>query len=175
MSTVYEWMSKIRRVEERFSRAYNAAKMADAKVESQAEYDEVSTGWWVVLDGWPIAIRIGGEKPTDLAEGDTISVTMRKCTIVGQPRARAPTTAELMQLAILSKRSPYLLPFDEVSIGGLEGLRSMGLVEVSKVDGGPSGPNYHVSITPRGVEAVAPYVTSPAITSSNSTKETDAK
>jgi hypothetical protein len=83
MSTAYEMRTKIRKVEERFTRAYDPVKVGEAKVESQAEFTEVSTGWWIVLDGWPIAIRMGDGKPGGLAVGDTMSITIRKIHVVG--------------------------------------------------------------------------------------------
>ena len=50
-------------VEERFSRAYDASSVADAKVESQMQYQQVSLGRWLVLKRLGLAMWIGTDKP----------------------------------------------------------------------------------------------------------------
>lgn len=148
MSTAYETRAKIMRVEERYSRTYDPAKMGEAKVESQAEFAQVSTGWWVVLDGWPIAIRMGDAKPDDLAEGDTLSITMRKSHVVGPASPPWLTSAEMLQLVALDKCTAATVH----SISNvLMSLHSLGLIAVETL----GDTTCRVSITPRGVEAIA--------------------
>jgi hypothetical protein len=84
--THYEFRAIVRKVEERFARSYDAKKLGEANVESQAEYTTTSTGWWVLLEGWPVAMRFGNLKPL-VKEGDTMCIVMHVITLVG---ANAP-------------------------------------------------------------------------------------
>ncbi len=85
-STHYEFRAVIRKVEERFARSYDVEKLGEAKAESQVEYKTISTGWWVLLEGWPVAMRFGNLKPL-VKEGDTMCIVMHVITLVG---ANAP-------------------------------------------------------------------------------------
>jgi hypothetical protein len=67
------------KVEERFTSVYNIEKVGAAKVESQMEPERVSTGWWIVLRGLPIALRAGNVKP-DIAPGDVFEIALRRIT-----------------------------------------------------------------------------------------------
>jgi hypothetical protein len=64
-------------VEERFRRAYHEEKIGIAKVESQMEFDEVSTGWWLVIKRLGLALWIGNERP-GIESGDLMTITFRK-------------------------------------------------------------------------------------------------
>ncbi|MET3996034.1 hypothetical protein ABID65_007706 [Bradyrhizobium sp. S3.9.2] len=64
-------------VEERFRRAYDAAKVGNARVESQMEYELVSLGWWLVIKRLGLALWIGKDKPA-IESGDLLSITIRK-------------------------------------------------------------------------------------------------
>ena len=74
---IFEFEEVATRVEERFERNYNATAMGNAKVESQASYDEVSTGWWLVMKRMGIALWIGKDKP-EISSGDLLSISIRK-------------------------------------------------------------------------------------------------
>lgn len=70
---------RVIRVEERFERAIvDSSAYGDAKSEAKAmdATQEVSTGWWIILEGWPIAIGVGREKP-DLSAGDIMVLRKR--------------------------------------------------------------------------------------------------
>ena len=69
-------------VEERFSRAYDANKVANAKVESQMEYKEVSLGWWLVIRRLGLALWVSRDKPA-IESGDLLSITIRKRDLPG--------------------------------------------------------------------------------------------
>jgi hypothetical protein len=70
-----EFHAKVLKVEERFDRVYKKT-FGEAKTEGEGGYDQVSNGWWVVLEGWPVAIRFGNLKPNCEA-GDTIAMEWR--------------------------------------------------------------------------------------------------
>lgn len=74
---IFEFEEVATRVEERFTRAYDAAAVGAAKVEGQMGYDEVSTGWWLVMKRMGIALWIGKEKP-EISSGDLLSISIRK-------------------------------------------------------------------------------------------------
>lgn len=83
-STHYEFRAIVRKVEERHVRHYDKKASGEAKVESQLEYTTTSSGWWVLLEGWPIAIRFGDLKPV-VEPGDTMCIVMHRIQIAGQP------------------------------------------------------------------------------------------
>lgn len=70
----YETAAK---VEERFRPVYDREKVANAKVEGQLEPEQVSTGWWIVLSRFGVAMRFGSSKP-DIQPGDTLVMTLSK-------------------------------------------------------------------------------------------------
>jgi hypothetical protein len=73
----YEFVAVATSVEERFRRVYNTDKLRDAKVESQMEYDQISTGWWLVIPEMGISLRIGDQRPT-IDAGDVLSIIIGK-------------------------------------------------------------------------------------------------
>jgi hypothetical protein len=75
-STEYEFHARVLKVEERYTKTYDAEKVGNAKVEAQMEGEDVSTGWWVVLEGWSVAIRFGKLKP-NIEKGQTMIIDMR--------------------------------------------------------------------------------------------------
>lgn len=75
LRTDVEFHAKVLKVEEKFERVYDKS-FGDARTESQAGYTEVSTGWWVLLEGWPVSLRYGKLKP-DCEPGDTIVMEWR--------------------------------------------------------------------------------------------------
>lgn len=75
-STAYEFHAVVRKVEERFAKVFDAEKVGSVQHGQQLESTEVSTGWWVVLDGWPVAIRFGKLKP-HVEKGQTMIIDMR--------------------------------------------------------------------------------------------------
>jgi hypothetical protein len=64
-------------VEERFRREYDPVKVGNAKVESQMEYRDVSTGWWLVIRRMGLALWIGNDKPS-IETGDLLRISIRK-------------------------------------------------------------------------------------------------
>lgn len=74
---IFEFEEVATKVEERFERNYNAEAMGNAKAESRVEYDEVSTGWWLVMKRMGIALWIGKDKP-EINSGDLLSISIRK-------------------------------------------------------------------------------------------------
>ncbi|MCA1452870.1 hypothetical protein I6F35_06495 [Bradyrhizobium sp. BRP22] len=64
-------------VEERFRRVYDGVKAGTAKVESQMEYELVSSGWWLVIKRLGLALWIGKDKPA-IESGDVLRITIRK-------------------------------------------------------------------------------------------------
>jgi hypothetical protein len=64
-------------VEQRFRRVYKGETVGTAKIESKMEFEEVSTGWWLVLRNMGIALRIGETEPA-IADGDDITISISK-------------------------------------------------------------------------------------------------
>jgi hypothetical protein len=64
-------------VEERFDRVYDGDKVASAMVESQMEYREVSTGWWLVIKRLGLRLWIGKDKP-GIESGDLLRIRISK-------------------------------------------------------------------------------------------------
>ncbi|MEY9179693.1 hypothetical protein [Bradyrhizobium sp. USDA 313] len=64
-------------VEERFARTYDAAKVGNARVESQMEPELVSTGWWLVIRRLGLALWIGKDKPA-IETGDVLRIRIAK-------------------------------------------------------------------------------------------------
>lgn len=79
MATLVEIEEVVSTVEERFRRAYDPIKSGEAKVESQMEYEQVSTGWWLVIRRLGIALRVGKEKPP-INSGDRIVIDIKTVT-----------------------------------------------------------------------------------------------
>ena len=74
-----EFSHVILRVEERFRDVLDdeaRAKLGAADDNGKYEPSQISTGWWVVLDGWPVAMRFGSGKP-DIEPGDTLVLVAR--------------------------------------------------------------------------------------------------
>jgi hypothetical protein len=74
-----EFRHRILKVEERFREVLTdeaKAKLGAADDNGKYEPSQISTGWWVVLDGWPVAIRFGSGKP-DIEPGDTLALVAR--------------------------------------------------------------------------------------------------
>lgn len=69
---------RVSKVEQRFERRYKEGALADAKTESQVEYDEVSIGWFLALDGWGVSMRWSDAQPDDIKAGDEMIIVMRK-------------------------------------------------------------------------------------------------
>lgn len=79
-----EFRHKVLKIEERFRALLTeeaAAKLGtmrpDAGGEGKYEPTMISTGWWVVLDGWPVAMRFGSGKP-DIQPGETLALIARR-------------------------------------------------------------------------------------------------
>lgn len=79
-----QFFHRVLAVEERFrselddeARAKLGA-MPDAGGGTEGKYEPmlISTGWWVVLDGWPVAMRFGAGKP-DIEPGDSLVLVAR--------------------------------------------------------------------------------------------------
>jgi hypothetical protein len=64
-------------VEQRWRRVYHAKSISEAKAESQVEFENVSTGWWLVLKRLGLAIWISHEKPA-IESGDLLEIRLRK-------------------------------------------------------------------------------------------------
>lgn len=77
MNKEFEFHEIVAKVEERFRKVYDGEKVAKAVTEGQMAPDEISTGWWVVLSRFGIAIRFGDMKP-DIAAGDTLVLVASK-------------------------------------------------------------------------------------------------
>lgn len=73
----FEFHEVVAKVEERFRKVYDSEKIAKAVTESQMAPDQVSTGWWVVLSRFGIAIRFGDKRP-DIDVGDALVLNARK-------------------------------------------------------------------------------------------------
>lgn len=71
---------RVSKVEERFERRYREGSLADARTESQVEYEEVSIGWFVSLEGWGVAMKWSDHKPGDIAAGDQMIIGMWRGT-----------------------------------------------------------------------------------------------
>lgn len=74
----YLFGGRISKIEERFEKVYKSESVATAMVESQMEFETVSKGWYVSLEGWGIAIPVGKIEPSDLAAGDPVILELRK-------------------------------------------------------------------------------------------------
>ncbi|UGY13775.1 hypothetical protein HAP48_0035165 [Bradyrhizobium septentrionale] len=75
--STFEFEEVVTSVEERFMRVYNAAKVGNAKVESQMEHERVSTGWWLVIQHLGLALWIGTDKPA-IETGDVVRIRISK-------------------------------------------------------------------------------------------------
>ena len=75
--SAFEFEEVATSVEERFDRVYDPEKVSNAKVESQMEYAQVSTGWWLVIKRMGLGIWLGKDKPA-FESGDLLSITIRK-------------------------------------------------------------------------------------------------
>jgi hypothetical protein len=73
----FEFEEVATEVVERFDRVYDPAKISNAKVESQMEYAQVSTGWWLVIKRLGLGIWLGKEKPA-FESGDLLRISIRK-------------------------------------------------------------------------------------------------
>ncbi len=99
-SRMFDFYEKVLKVEERFRKIYDAQAVGDAKVESQMEAEQVSTGWWVFLERFGVAIRTGDTKPEGIDAGDMlmVSISSRKKPIAPElavvPPAPPPIDAE---------------------------------------------------------------------------------
>jgi hypothetical protein len=62
---------KVAKVEERFEKVYDVETLASAKGEDQVKYELVSSGWFVTLEGWGVAVRFGHTQP-EFKAGDTL-------------------------------------------------------------------------------------------------------
>jgi len=105
--TNVEFHARVRKVEERYQKIYDNPKFGTAETEAQAAPREVSTGWWVVLDDWPIAMRFGSLRP-HVEPGDVMVIEMRvlpkpkpgdpaPVLNLVPPAPTAPTAAEKVQ------------------------------------------------------------------------------
>jgi hypothetical protein len=74
---LYEFEEIASCVEERFQRAYSPQAVGTAKSESQMTYEEVSTGYWLVIKRLGLALWIGNEKP-EIQSGDHLSITIKR-------------------------------------------------------------------------------------------------
>ena len=63
--TEFEFEEVATTVEERFRRAYHAVGQSD-------DYEEISTGWWLVIKRMGLGIWIGKDKPA-IQSGDLLS------------------------------------------------------------------------------------------------------
>lgn len=75
-SRVFEFYETVLKVEERFRKIFNAEAVGNAKVESQMEGEQISTGWWVFLEQFGVAIRFGDTKPEGIDAGDQLSISI---------------------------------------------------------------------------------------------------
>lgn len=83
--TYFEFHETVAKVEERFRAVYDPGKVGAAKSQSQMDEgtEQVSTGWWVVLARFGVAVRFGATRP-DIAAGDTLVMVPR---IIKKPSA----------------------------------------------------------------------------------------
>lgn len=70
-TTAYKFSARIKRVEQRFEKRHISGVKEDAK------FDDVSTGWWVVFEGWSTLMFFGLDEP-ELKAGDTMLMTITK-------------------------------------------------------------------------------------------------
>ena len=75
--TFFEFEEVATSVEERFKRVYDSEALANAKSESQASYEQVSIGWWLVIKRLGLSLWIGKDKPA-VASGDLLRISIRK-------------------------------------------------------------------------------------------------
>jgi hypothetical protein len=68
-------------IEERFTRAYDAASVGNARVESQMEPELVSTGWWLVIRRLGLALWISNDKPAIEARKLTVVMAARVTSV----------------------------------------------------------------------------------------------
>lgn len=107
-----EFHHKVLKVEERFRAELTEeaiAKLgvmpgAEAGAEGKYEPTMVSTGWWVVLDGWPVAMCFGSGKP-DIQSGETLVLIARRIpkpppelTVVSPAPTTLPSFEKLKQM-----------------------------------------------------------------------------
>lgn len=69
--------SQIIAVFEKFDKVYRAGSLANARWGGQVEFDMVSKGWYISLDGAGIAISVGPQPP-DLTTGEIVIVTIER-------------------------------------------------------------------------------------------------
>lgn len=75
-TTEVEFHAKVLKVEERFTKVYDAEKVGKVEHGQELESTQVSNGWWIVLEGWPVAMRLGSMKP-HIEPGQTMIIEMR--------------------------------------------------------------------------------------------------
>lgn len=75
----FEFHATVVKVEERFRKVYDREKVGNAKTDAQMTEasEDVSTGWWVSLSQYGIAVNFGPTKP-DIDSGDTLVLIARK-------------------------------------------------------------------------------------------------
>jgi hypothetical protein len=73
----FEFEEVATEVVERFDRVYDVEKTGNAKTESQMEYAEVSTGWWLVMKRLGLGIWLGKDKPA-FDSGDLLRIKISK-------------------------------------------------------------------------------------------------
>lgn len=76
IKTEVEFHAVVLKVEQRTTKIYDDPKFGEAQTEAEAAPRLEPNGWWVVLDGWPIAIRFGNLRP-HVEPGDTMIIQMR--------------------------------------------------------------------------------------------------
>ena len=75
--TFFEFEEVATSVEERFDRVYDPVRVSTAKVENQMDYQQVSSGWWLVIKRLGLALWIGKDKP-DIESGDLLRISIGK-------------------------------------------------------------------------------------------------
>lgn len=80
--TTIEFHEVIAKLEERFRPELDDEAKArfGGTAEHPGKYEPtmVSTGWWMVLARFGVAVRVGSTKPDDLAAGDQVVLTWHK-------------------------------------------------------------------------------------------------
>lgn len=75
--SAFEFEEVATSVVERFDRVYDPQAVCDAKAESQMQYRQVSTGWWLVIKRMGLALWIGKDKPA-IESGDLLRIKISK-------------------------------------------------------------------------------------------------
>lgn len=68
---VHKVRTRVKTVEERFEKKHVKGVGPDA------EFKDVSLGWFIVMEGWPSALGLGSEKPV-ISSGDMVELTIAR-------------------------------------------------------------------------------------------------